>query len=270
MPAEAFHWNPDPILFELGPIKLRWYGLMFVSGFLIGHRILQGMYRREGKDPLAVDNLLGWMMIATVVGARLGHCLFYEPERYLGDPLAILRVWEGGLASHGGTLAILIAMIFYSRRHPDQPYLWLLDRMSVPVALTSCFIRLGNVFNSEIIGVPTDVPWAVVFERGAPPVVPRHPAQLYEALSYLGIFFLLRAMYRRAGPSSPPGRLVGLFMILIFGSRFLIEFIKERQAAFSIDMTLSMGQWLSVPAVLVGVWMLVLSRRTTSPTAAGA
>jgi prolipoprotein diacylglyceryl transferase len=190
-----------------------------------------------------------------VIGARLGHCLFYEPAYYLRRPLEILMIWRGGLASHGGAVGIFLALYGYSRRRPDQPYLWLLDRMAIPTALGGSFIRLGNLFNSEILGISTDVPWAFVFARIDD--LPRHPAQLYESLAYLLIFGVLFAVYRKRGSHTPRGLLLGLFLVLVFGARFVIECVKVRQAAFGEALPLSMGQLLSIPAILVGVVLLV-------------
>ncbi|MEM8886097.1 MAG: prolipoprotein diacylglyceryl transferase [Planctomycetota bacterium] len=253
----------DPVIFSLGPVQLRWYGLLFASGFLIGYSVVQWMYRQEGKPEKDLDTLCVTLVLGTIVGARLGHCLFYEPAKYLADPLSILKVWEGGLASHGGVIGNLLALWWYARKRPDQPYIWLLDRVCVPTALTACFIRLGNFFNSEIVGKVTDVPWAIIFVRNSrPPVMePRHPAQLYEAACYFGVFLLLLWMYRRKKAATPHGLLIGLFMVLVFAARFAIEYVKEPQIEALRDASLSMGQWLSLPAIAFGIWLIVRSRR---------
>ena len=201
------------------------------------------------------------MIVGAIVGARLGHCLFYRPDYYLANPLEIIAFWKGfrGLASHGGAVGILFALYIFSRRHPNQPYLWLVDKVVGPTALGGFFIRMGNFMNSEILGVPTEGPWGVVFTRIDP--FPRHPAQLYEAFSYLLIFFFLFGLYRKKGPDLPRGLLTGLFLALVFGARFLIEFVKERHAAFEAGLPLSMGQLLSIPVVLVGVGLVVWATR---------
>lgn len=249
------HWNADPILISIGPVSIRWYGLLFASGFLIGLLMVRWMFRRDERPVEDVDILFNYMAVGTVVGARLGHCLFYEPAYYLSHPVAILKIWEGGLASHGAFIGIFTAIWLYSRRRADQPLYWVLDRICVPTILAGSLIRLGNLFNSEIVGVPTHVPWAVVFERVDR--LPRHPTQLYESLAYMGIFWLLWALYRRWAGRAPNGRLFGVFLTAVFGFRFIIEATKTRQAAFGHDFPLSMGQMLSIPLVLFGVWLLV-------------
>ena len=248
------NWNVDPILFELGPLSVRWYGVLFALSFLLGHFIVERIYRLEGKPVEDLGPLLMVMMLSTIIGARLGHCLFYDPVYYLSHPIEILKVWEGGLASHGGAIGIVTGLVIYSRKHPSQPFLWLLDRIAIPIALAGSLIRLGNLFNSEIVGDPTNVPWAIVFERLD--ALPRHPAQLYESLAYLIIFFVLHRMYKKAGPSIPRGRLIGVFLVLVFGARFVIEFVKTEQAAYSLPFELSVGQLLSIPAILIGLWLL--------------
>jgi prolipoprotein diacylglyceryl transferase len=249
------HWNVDPTLFRLGPLAPRWYGLLFASGFLIGFYIMRGVFMREGKPERDLDALLLYLLGGTVIGARLGHILFYAPTYYFQNPLEIPQIWEGGLASHGGLIGVPLAVWLYARSRDEQPFLWLLDRLSVPIALTGAFIRLGNLFNSEILGVRTDVAWAFVFERVDD--VPRHPAQLYESIAYFGIFLALRALYKRRGPDLPQGLLTGWFLVGVFGIRSIIELVKVRQAHFPLDVPLSMGQLLSLPVIAVGAWLLV-------------
>jgi len=258
-PLAVIHWAANPEIIHLGPFRIRWYGLLFALGFLLGYRIVLGMYRREGKPTGDLDRMLIYMIVGTIVGARLGHCFFYEPAYYLSHPAEIVKFWKGGLASHGGAIGIFTAFFLYSRRHPDPPLLWILDRLAGPTALGGCFIRIGNLFNSEILGVPASVPWAFVFERVDE--VPRHPVQLYESLSYLTIFVILMAIYRRYGAKVRPGLLLGLFFVLVFSARFLLEFAKSRQAAFDQDLPLSMGQMLSLPLVAVGIVLLVRAAR---------
>lgn len=253
-------WAPDPILFKVGPLAVRWYGLLFALAFLVGSYVVRRMFAREGKPEGDLDRLLLYVMIGTVVGARLGEVLFYNPAFYLSNPLEIVKIWEGGLASHGGAIGLFAALWLYARRRPDQPYLWVLDRVAVPTALAGMLIRTGNFFNSEILGVPADAPWAVVFARVD--AVPRHPAQLYEAVAYGLIFLVLLAAYRRRGAATPHGFLTGLFLVLVFSARFAIETVKVPQAAFGAALPLSVGQILSVPAIALGAWLLVRAIRT--------
>ena len=175
-------WNIDPIIFKFWVLEIRYYGILFALGFLFGYLFFKRMYRLEGKPQEDLDFGLYLTMIGTIVGARLGHCLFYEPEVYLNDPLRIFNITEGGLASHGGAIGVLIAIMAYSRIKKDQPFMWVCDRLAYPVALVGCLIRLGNFFNSEILGKPTDFFLGVVFERYDS--IPRHPSMLYESLSY--------------------------------------------------------------------------------------
>jgi phosphatidylglycerol---prolipoprotein diacylglyceryl transferase len=245
------YWDVRPVLVQFGPLAVRWYGLFFALLFAIGYAIARWEFRIEHKDVTTLDSLLVYMVLGTIIGARLGHCLFYEPDFYLSHPVEILKIWHGGLASHGGALGNLIAIYLYSRRHPDQPYLWLLDRVVVPTALGGCFIRLGNLFNSEILGTPSHLPWAFIFARED--LVPRHPAQLYESLAYLLVFFGLLWVYHRLRDRTPPGLLLGLFLLSVFTFRFLIEFVKQRQADYGHNMPLSVGQLLSLPFILAGI-----------------
>lgn len=267
------HWDVDPTIFRLGPLAPRWYGLLFALGFLIGFYLMRNVFQREGKPEQDLDFLLFYLLGGTVLGARLGHILFYAPGYYFSNPLEIPQIWEGGLASHGGLIGVLLAVWIYCRRREDQPFLWLLDRLAAPVALTGSFIRLGNFFNSEILGTPTDLPWGVVFERAARlrsavEAVPLHPVQLYESISYFVIFVVLWRMYRQRGEETPRGLLVGLFFSLIFGARILLEFFKMEQVHFesTLPLGMSMGQLLSIPAVALGLWLIWRSRNWTPAT----
>jgi len=259
--SQFITWSVDPEIARIGTLAPRWYGLLFASGFIVGYYIMERIYKNEKKPLNDVNTLLFMMVIGTLAGARLGHCLFYNPDYYLSRPLEILKVWEGGLASHGAAIGIFISLYYYSRNRLGQPYLWVLDRIVVPAALAGSFIRLGNLFNSEIIGKPTDVAWAFVFTRVD--IIPRHPAQLYESLAYLVIFFILFRFYWRSKGVFKEGFLLGWFLILIFGVRFFIEFLKEIQSPFEAGLSLNMGQWLSIPMVALGVYFL--RRRTVSP-----
>ena len=353
-------WDVSPEIFPIGPLTIRWYGLLFALGFLVGQQILVRMYKQEGRSEKDVDTLTVYMVVSTVIGARLGHCLFYEPAYYLSHPIEILKIWEGGLASHGATIGILIAIYLYSRKQTDQSFLYVLDRMVITVALAGCFIRLGNLMNSEILGRPADVATAFIFvapaesaiketygdiiedvkvtqnhkdsvangityagldlklkidtrnlqKVGIPTVdfftqnslrktltgysdvsenivlpaerftsesnigsngiatevvkiygIPRHPAQLYEAISCFFLFLLLLYIYNRKKAATPEGRIFGLFVVILFTLRFVYEFFKEPQVAFENSMALNMGQLLSVPLIIAGLFVLIRSYR---------
>lgn len=253
------HWDMDPEIFRIGIFAIRWYSVLFMMSFIWGIFFFNWIYKKENKPLADLDHLLIYMLLGTVIGARLGHCLFYDPGYYLSHPLKILMVWEGGLASHGAAIGILLALYIYSGKRKDQPFLWLVDRMAVGVALAGFFIRTGNFFNSEIIGGPSKLPWAIIFDKVN--AIPRHPAQLYEAFAYLIIFIILLLVYKRKMNKTPHGLLLGLFLIFIFGFRFFVEFVKEDQVSFEAGMTLNMGQLLSIPAVLAGVILLWRTRK---------
>lgn len=252
-------WDVSPEIIDTEYFSIRWYGLLFALGFLLGQQILIYIFKQEGKPERDVETLTVFMVLSTIVGARLGHCLFYEPDYYLENPLKILKIWEGGLASHGATIGILFALWLYARKKKDQSYLWVVDRIVITVALAGGLIRLGNLMNSEIIGKPTDVPWAFVFT--AVDQQPRHPAQLYEAISCFILFGFLFWLWSRRKAKTPEGSLLGIFLIYIFGLRFVYEFLKENQVDFENNMALNMGQWLSIPAVLGGIFVLLIANR---------
>lgn len=254
-----FVWNMDPVMLNLGPLHIHWYGLLFATGFMVGFGIMRWIYRREGKPEHDLDALLIYMMVGTIIGARLAHVIFYDPGYYFSHPVQILEIWNGGLASHGGAVGILLAVYLYARRHPDQPYAWLLDRIAIPGVLGGAFIRCGNFFNSEILGTPAHLPWAVVFARVDN--VPRHPVQLYEALAYFVIFGVLLFLYKRLYPHLRTGLISGVLLVLVFTARFFLEFIKVRQADYGHSMALSVGQWLSLPFIVAGIVLVVLALR---------
>lgn len=253
---EYLTWDFNPVFFSIGSLKVYWYGLMFATAFIIGYQIMRWIYVREGRNVEDIDNLLIYVVIGTVVGARLGHCFFYEPSYYLSEPLKIFAIWEGGLASHGGAIGVLLGLYLYKRK-TQETYLWLLDRVAIPAALAGGFIRIGNLFNSEILGIPTSVPWAIIFERID--LVPRHPAQIYEAVTYFLIFSLLLYIYKKGDGKSKDGVIFSTYLIFVFASRFGIEFVKAKQAAYSSEFWLSTGQMLSVPFVLLGVVLMFLA-----------
>lgn len=367
-------WTADPDLAHFLGLTIRWYGLLFALGFLISQQILFYIFRSEGHKEQDVETLTIYMVIATILGARLGHVFFYEPARYLANPIDILKIWEGGLASHGAAIGILFALYVYSsydiklsrskdriikKPRPGQSYLWVVDRIVIVVALTGCLIRFGNFMNSEIVGIPTHSDYGVVFARHTidalqnssqaveevdvhksdqqiihtenqdmyfpveiairfanngyaeneikafieghignmlstysyvtediyQPVgqalnydlkqegrnyvatiytsgIPRHPAQLYESFSCLLLFFFLLYLWSRKKSALPEGKLLGIFLIVVFGLRFFYEFFKEDQVDWEATIPLNMGQWLSIPLVMIGIWLLLRVQRT--------
>lgn len=249
-------WNVNPEIFSLGPLSIRWYGLLFASGFLIGYYIGEKMLKSEGVDQKWLDSLFFYLIIATVIGARLGHVFFYGWDYYSQNPKEIFMIWHGGLASHGGALGIIIAMYIHSRKVTKRTILWSLDRIAVPTALVGTFIRTGNLMNSEIYGIETNLPWGFIFERNGE-LMAKHPTQIYESLAYLIAFAILMFLYWKTNSKNRPGLLLGAFFVLIFTARLFIEFIKEDQEAFEAGMTLNMGQWLSIPFIVLGVFLIV-------------
>jgi prolipoprotein diacylglyceryltransferase len=347
-------WSPNPAVFP-GFERLRWYSLLFALGFIISQQFMFYFFRKEGQDEKLVDRLTVYMVLATIIGARLGHVLFYEPEKYLSNPIDILKVWEGGLASHGAAIAILFALYLYARKIPTQSYLWVVDRIVIVTAMTGALIRLGNLMNSEIGGMPTGTDSGFVYARdteeilqtlkipvaevsaykpaerfqeltgnGTVPVnfeikiekggyaeadlrraietdvkyvltrfnssqkylaespetpldfdlsdngdyyvatirtfgIARYPTQIYEALSYFVIFLVLLGLWSKYKSRLPDGLLLGMFLVSVFGMRFVWEYLKENQVEFEEGMTLNMGQWLSIPLVLVGLGLIVIA-----------
>ncbi len=248
-------WNVKPEIFQLGPLEVRWYGLLFAASFVFGYMIMAKFFKKEGVPIELLDKLATTMVIATVIGARLGHCLFYEPDYYLSNPAEILYIWKGGLASHGAGIAILLALAWFAFKEKKN-YFWVVDRIVIVVALAGVMIRTGNLMNSEIYGHVTDLPWGFVFVR-AGESVPKHPTQLYEALSYLLIFFVLLFIYYKKDGKTTNGFITGLFLTLLFGARFMIEYVKEIQVAFEANMSLNMGQRLSIPFIAFGVGLMI-------------
>jgi phosphatidylglycerol---prolipoprotein diacylglyceryl transferase len=252
-------WAPDPEIFALGPLSVRYYGLFFATAFLLGYYIVDKMFRRENASEEWLDKLFVYVMVATIVGARLGHVFFYGWDYYSQNPADILKVWQGGLASHGGAFGILFAIWLYSKKVTKRSMLWTMDKLVIPVALAAVFIRLGNLMNSEIVGSPTELPWGFIFLKAhgiENPELPRHPSQLYEAISYLITFVVLMYMYWKKNAARRPGLIFGVFLIGIFATRFFIEFLKEDQEAFEATMFLNMGQILSIPFVLLAIYLI--------------
>jgi len=253
---QHFVWDANPVAFAFGPLHVFWYGILFATAILSGLEFMKWVYRREQRDLSELDSLFIYIVIGIVVGARLGHCFFYEPDFYLAHPMKIFAVWEGGLASHGGGLGVILALYLYCKKYKVD-YLWLIDRIAIPTALFGFFVRMGNFMNSEIIGDPTDSIFGIVFSRVD--MLPRHPTQLYEAFSYLLIFFVLTFLYVKRGEKLQKGFLFGLFLVLIFSARFMIEFVKTKQADYSLGIGLSTGQLLSIPFLLFGIYLIIRS-----------
>ena len=250
-------WNFDPVAISFFGLKVYWYGILFFLAIISGLQTMKVIYRKE-KMPIEhlYDQLLS-LLIGVFLCARLVECLFYHPQYYWNNPLKYFAIWEGGLASHGGALGALIVVFLYTKKY-NISFLWLFDRFAISIAIFAFFVRVGNFINSEILGIPTDLPWGVTFQRVD--MLPRHPVQLYEAFTFLGIFVLLVCIYNRS-KIIHKGSLLGLFLSLTFVSRFLLEYFKERQASYSNDLALSVGQLLSIPFIIVGVFLLVRAFR---------
>ena len=341
------NWQVNPDIFKIGEFAVRWYGLFFVFSFYFGYLIFHKIFKKEGLNIELLDKLTMYMLIATIVGARLGHCLFYQPDYYLKNPIEIFKVWHGGLASHGAAIGILFAIWLFVRKTKEVNYMWVVDRIVIVVALAGFFIRMGNLMNSEIVGKETDMKSGFVFPRNTDdqsyPVfyalwnhgninikwqktsnldmfyevdksydsrkwekvgelklsesdrkqnnfsiidknilktplwyklkvngsdiglglkfIPRSPTQIYEAVSYLALFFLLIGLYYKKGKELKPGYLFGIFLVVLFSIRFLIEFLKEVQVDFEHKLSLNMGQLLSIPFILVGIALLIWINR---------
>lgn len=251
-------WDINPDIFTIPFINhpLRWYGLFFALAFLISQQIMYFIYKKEGRPVKEIDTLTIYTVVATIVGARLGHVLFYDPIHYFQNPHKIFMIWEGGLASHGGVIGILIAIYLFARK-TNVNYLWTLDRVSIVASLTFCMIRLGNLMNSEIIGTPTNLPWAFIFT--STDNLPRHPAQLYESIVYFIWFIVLFLGWYRLKDRMKNGFLFSWSLIILFSLRFTAEFFKINQVEFEDGMSLNMGQILSIPFILTGIAMLILN-----------
>jgi phosphatidylglycerol:prolipoprotein diacylglycerol transferase len=260
----VIHWSVNPVIFHIGSFGLRWYTLLFLSGFIFGWYLFKWFFTREKVSTELMDQLLFTLFLCTIIGARLGHCIFYQPDYYFGSWkgfLEIFMMWKGGLASHGGAIALLIGMLWFTKRYGKQngfDFFWIMDRLCIAVAFAGCLIRIGNLFNSEIYGNVTSLPWGFVFTlRGE--TEPKHPTQIYEALSYLILGLILLWFYWKKIDKTPRGFYFGWFLIGCFGMRFLIEFVKEPQVEFENFMTLNMGQWLSIPFIIAGIVILIIA-----------
>lgn len=264
-------WDANPEIFTIpevfgwGPFPVRWYGLLFAAGFLIGQQVMIHIFKKEKKPLEDIDALTLYMVIATVIGARIGHFLFYQPDILFKNPLEVILPPYAGLASHGAIIGIITGLWLYSRSRSatGQTFFWVADRIVIVVALAGCFIRFGNLMNSEIVGRPTDVSWGFVFTQNEEFLkIPRHPAQLYESISCLVLFFVLLWLWNKYKERTPRGLLVGVFFVWVFTLRFLYEFLKENQEAFEANYALNMGQFLSIPAVILGLYFIIKSWQT--------
>jgi len=274
MILNVIEWTANPNLFSIGPFTVRWYGLMFAIGFLLGYEIVRRIFRHEGTPESWVGTLLIYVVLATIIGARLGHVFFYAWDYYKLHPDEIIKVWEGGLASHGGVIGILLAIWLYSRCVTHRSMLWTLDRLVVPVGFVAALIRLGNLFNHEIYGGETSLPWGFKFidnvgawMQGAAPqfTAPCHPTQLYEAVCYALVGFLCVWLYWRCRAQEREGLIFGIFMLGIFVPRFLIEYVKNVQEVWELDLInrigMDMGQLLSIPFIILGLWLVIRALR---------
>ncbi len=251
-------WEASPEIFSIGSLSVRWYGLFWALSFYIGYEIISRIYKRDGVSQKEVDKLFIYMAIGSIVGARLGHCFFYDFSYYMRNPVEIFMIWQGGLASHGGAIGIVLALYYFKQNASSKSYLWVLDRVVIPVTLAAFFIRMGNIMNSEIYGYETSLPWGFIFVlRGEE--VAKHPTQIYEGIGYLIVLAILSVLYVKKGKVLPEGFLTGVFAILLFTVRFFVEFVKEVQKPFEETMMLNMGQILSIPAIIAGILILSYS-----------
>ena len=266
-------WNPDLEAFNLGPITVRWYGLMWIIGLALAYLVVKRLYKEQKIKDELFDPLFIYCFFGILIGARLGHCIFYQPGDFLTSWKGIIEMllpihfmadgsWKvvgyAGLASHGGTLGLMIALWLYVRK--TNLSIWtVLDNIAIATGITACFIRLGNLMNSEIIGKITDVPWAFIFEKVD--AAPRHPGQLYEAIAYALLFFIMWALHKKMPEKIGTGWYFGFCLTYIFTFRFIIEYTKEIQEAFEAALPLDMGQILSIPFIIIGVYCMVRAKK---------
>ncbi|MFI3267096.1 MAG: prolipoprotein diacylglyceryl transferase [Rikenellaceae bacterium] len=262
-------WNVDPVIFSIGSYDLLYYSLSWAIAFILAMWVFSKMLKREKLNPKLLDSAFMYAFISTVVGARLGHCLFYEFDTYIADPIRILNIREGGLASHGAAFGLLLGLWLFSKKN-KMKYIWTLDHIVTLIPLSGACIRIGNLMNSEIYGNPTGSDFGFRFieniwqwKAGAEPIysLPSHPTQIYEAAIYIALFAVLLYMYYKDATIKYPGLIFGVFLIWLFGGRLIIEFIKLPQVSFESMMTLNMGQILSVPFIILGIVIMNLSLR---------
>ena len=257
----AITWNVDPTFFTLFGLDIRYYGVLWAVAFMLGIYYFTKFCKHEGLPDKLVDSMFWCATILAIVGARLGHCLFYEPEVYLADPLRILNIREGGMASHGAAIGFLLGLTIFAVIN-KMPWWWGADRIMIPVAIGGAGVRIGNLMNSEIYGGPTDLPWGFIFQR-AGETQPMHPTQIYEALCYILVFVILLWLYfKRDAGRKHPGLMFGVGLIGIFVARFFIEYIKNDQVGFEEGMRsaigMNMGQLLSIPFVVIGIILVIV------------
>ena len=275
MKDKIINWNVDPVIFWItDTFPLKYYGLFFMTGLLLAHYIIKRIYIKENIPIANLEKLFIYIVVGTLLGARLGHCLFYDPSYYFQNPVEILLpikeigdsyqfIGFQGLASHGGAMGVLIAIALYCKKYKTN-FLWVLDRVTIVAPIAAAFIRFGNFMNSEIYGKPTDGSWGVVFQRDD--LIPRHPSQLYEAFSYLLIFGILFLTYKNRAKEKANGLIFGVFLVLLFLTRFLIEFFKENQVGFESEMFINMGQVLSIPFIIIGLILIITRKRQAGNT----
>lgn len=256
-------WDVNPEIISIGSWALRYYSIFFASCFIVGWFIVKYFFTNENIPIAELDSLSMHMVLGTIIGARLGHVIFYEPQFFLHNPLEVFMVWHGGLASHGASIGLLVSLYIFSRKSTKKSYMWVLDRAVIPIAIAAVMIRMGNLMNSEIYGVKTDVPWGFIFKYAGEDD-PRHPTQIYESICYLLTFIILMRIYISTKGTFPQGKVFGVFLIGIFATRFLIEFFKKNQVGFESNMLLNMGQILSIPFIAAGVYFIVRAKKIDS------
>lgn len=258
-------WDVDPAIFEIGGREIRWYGLMWGLGFILAYKYAEWLFKKEKYPEEWVDKLFIYSLVSVIVGARLGHCLFYQWDYYTSHPIEILKIWEGGLASHGGTFGVIFAAWLYSRKITHQSVWWLFDRIIPCVAILCFCIRFGNLMNSEIFGYPTTMPWGFEFVRSREwnqsyAGLPCHPTQIYEMLYCLVAGVTSFVMYHKFHLQKYVGLITGVSLLIFFGTRFALEFMKNPQVTEEVGMTLNIGQLLSLPLILLGLYLIWNSR----------
>ena len=261
----SIHWDVDPIWFSIGSWDVRWYGLMWGLGFILAYEYAARIFKKEKYPEEWVDTLFIYSIVSVIVGARLGHCLFYEWDYYTSHPVEILKIWHGGLASHGGTFGVIFALMLYSKKVTQKSVWWLFDRLIPSVALLCFCIRFGNLMNSEIFGFPTTMPWGFEFVRSREwhrlGELPCHPTQIYEMLYCLAAGVTAWVMYHKLHLQKYVGLITGIALLIFFGTRFALEFMKNPQVAEEVGMTFNIGQLLSVPLILCGIYLIVTSKK---------
>ncbi len=248
----------SPIAFSIGPLTIRWYGIGFALAFLIGEWAVRTAMERDIQHPVDTKKMFGYVLLGTVLGARVIHCLFYDPIYYLNSPWKFFAIWEGGLASHGGVIGFVVALAIATRKLPQGMMISLLDRVMIPAALGGAIVRVGNYVNSEILGIPTDGKFGVIFD--SVDQVARHPVQLYEAAAYLALSLLLLVRYRLTNARFQAGNMTGTFLLGVFAARMLLEPLKVSQASYEVGQLFSVGQILSIPFLIVGLIFVIRSR----------